>query len=73
MNDSTWTWISGSDTTNQPGVYGEKGVPNSDNHPGARYFATGCYDTITQEFWLFGGHGYITASPGVLNIDTQQY
>ena len=59
MNDSTWTWISGSDTCNQPPI-GEKGVPNSDNQPGARNYATGCYDDIAQEFWLFGGNGYIT-------------
>ena len=54
MNDSTWTWISGSSTSKQPGVYGEKGVPSPDNHPSARQFATGCYDHIAQEFWLFG-------------------
>ena len=58
MNDSTWTWISGSDTTNQPPVYGERGVPNSNNLPGSRSDATGCYDSITQEFWIFGGQGY---------------
>ena len=55
VNDNTWTWISGNDTVDQPGVYGEKGVPSSDNQPSARDSATGCYDNIAQEFWLFGG------------------
>ena len=58
MNDSTWTWMSGSDTTDEPGVYGEKGVANSTNVPGARWGAVGWYDRSRQEFWLFGGHGF---------------
>ena len=58
MNDSTWTWVSGSNTVNQLPEYGERGVPNADNNPGARNYATGCYDSITQEFWLFGGEDY---------------
>jgi len=32
VNDSTWTWIAGSNTANQLGMYGEKGIPNSANH-----------------------------------------
>jgi len=58
MNDSTWTWISGNTTTNQPGVYGEKGIPSPTNHPGARYEAVVWYDNLRQVFWLFGGYGY---------------
>ena len=38
-----------------PPVYGEKGVPNSANVPGGRYLASGHYDHMKQEFWLFGG------------------
>ena len=55
MNDSTWTWMSGSNTTNQRGAYGEKGIPNANNVPGARRSALGWYDSLRQEFWLFGG------------------
>ena len=58
MNDSTWTWMSGSETTNQPGVYGEKGISSAANVPGARASAVGGYDSLRQEFWLFGGYGY---------------
>ena len=65
MNDSAWTWISGSNTANQPGVYGEKGIPSRDNYPGARYEAFGCYDSLRQEFWLFGGHFYADTSHGL--------
>ena len=31
-----WTWVSGSNTINQAGVYGTKGVPDAANVPGAR-------------------------------------
>ena len=58
MNDSTWTWISGSKSVNLPGEYGEKGVPSSTNMPGARLGAAGWYDSANQEFWLFGGYGF---------------
>ena len=58
MNDSTWTWISGSITNNNLGVYGEKGHPNSSNIPGGRGFASGWYDCSSQELWVFGGHGF---------------
>jgi len=58
MNDSTWTWISGSKTTNNIGIYGEKGVPNSVNRPGSREGAVGWFDSLRQEFWLFGGYGF---------------
>ena len=57
VNDSTWTWISGSNIPNQPGVYGEKGIPSVDNYPGARRYAVGWYDSLREEFWLFGGYG----------------
>ena len=58
MNDSTWTWMSGSDSNDQTGVYGTQGSPDIDNVPGARDSAGGWYDLSTQEFWLFGGKGY---------------
>ena len=57
VNDSTWTWISGNNTVYQPSIYGEKGVTNSNNHPGARNSPLGLYDSLRQVFWLFGGHG----------------
>ena len=58
INDSTWTWISGNDSYDQYGVYGEKGKTSAGSVPGARYGATGWYDSSTKELWLFGGYGY---------------
>jgi len=58
MNDSTWTWMAGSNTTSQRGVYGEKGNGSTDYIPGARYGAVGVYDSLREEFWLFGGKGF---------------
>ena len=62
MNDSTWTWISGSNITDQLGVYGEKGIPNIGNIPGARFYAFGYYDSVRQEFWLFGGVSHLLSN-----------
>ena len=47
--------MSGSNTTDQQGFYGEIGVASTENVPGARVGAVGCYDSSRQEFWLFGG------------------
>ena len=58
VKDSTWTWISGSSEVNKRGVYGEKGNASTDYIPGARSDAVGWYNSITKEFWLFGGFGY---------------
>jgi len=62
VNDSTWTWISGNNTANQPGVYGAKGISSPTNYPCARRYAVGWYDSLTQEFWMFGGIGYGSTS-----------
>ena len=58
VNDSTWTWISGSNAINQLGIYGVKGVPNINNVPGSRRDSVGWFDSVRQEFWVFGGTGY---------------
>jgi N-acetylneuraminic acid mutarotase len=51
-----WTWMSGSNSENQPGVYGTKGVPAAGNVPGARSSAVSWTDS-SGNFWLFGGGG----------------
>ncbi len=33
---AAWTWISGSSSVNQPGVYGTQGTATPSNVPGAR-------------------------------------
>ena len=57
-----WTWVSGSNTGNQVGVYGTQGTPAAGNVPGARYLTVGWTDA-SGSFWLFGGEGYDPGTP----------
>jgi N-acetylneuraminic acid mutarotase len=50
-------WAKGSNTINASGIYGNVGVVNSGNNPGARYGASSWKDA-NGNFWLFGGNGY---------------
>jgi len=52
-----WTWISGSNTLFQAGIYGTKGTADPLNVPGARDSAVSWLDASGQ-LWLFGGSGY---------------
>ena len=51
-----WTWFSGSNTVNQIGVYGTKGVAAPGNVPGAREGSVSWIDS-SGNLWLFGGTG----------------
>ena len=51
------TWMSGSDTINQMGIYGTKGVADPTNIPGARQDSISWTDSASN-FWLFGGFGH---------------
>ena len=61
ISTNEWTWISGSNTTNQVGTYGTKGVSSSSNTPGAR---SGSYTwkDLSGNLWLFGGYGNATTT-----------
>src|SRR6266581_3231307 len=62
-----WTWMNGSSTQNQLGVYGTKGTPAAANVPGAREGAASWIDA-SGNLWLFGGLGLAsTIVPGDLN------
>jgi len=50
-----WTWMSGSNVINQPGVYGTQGVPAPANVPGARFVYSSWKD-LSGNFWIFGGY-----------------
>jgi N-acetylneuraminic acid mutarotase len=50
----TWTWISGSNAANSPGVYGTKGVAAASNIPTPRWDCVGWTDS-SGNLWLFGG------------------
>lgn len=62
-----WTWVKGTNLTNQNGVYGPKGFPIPSNAPGGREFPTVWKDP-SGAVWLFGGGGYpATGTVGHLN------
>ncbi len=53
---NVWTWIAGSETTWEAGVYGTKGIASPSNVPGARAGAVSWIDA-SGRLWLFGGDG----------------
>ena len=63
-----WTFVSGSSTSNQNGVYGSAGTASSTNIPGGRQEAAGWVDAAGN-LWLFGGEGYdsMAKTSGILN------
>ncbi|HEX4074532.1 MAG TPA: hypothetical protein VHX49_03940 [Candidatus Acidoferrales bacterium] len=53
-SDGEWTWESGSQSADQPGVYGTQGAPAPGNVPRSRYWAATWTD-LSGNLWLFGG------------------
>jgi len=51
-----WTWIGGSSTPFQSGMYGTLGTPDTGNIPGARC-ETATWADKSGNFWFFGGLG----------------
>ena len=67
FDGANWTWVSGSKTSNQPGIYVTKGTANAGNVPGARASLVSWIDS-SGKLWLFGGWGYDSAgNVGLLN------
>lgn len=62
------TWMLGSKTRNQNGVYFTTGTLNAANLPGSRYKSAFWRDT-TDKLYMFGGNGYdeATGAAGYLN------
>ena len=56
-SNEQWTWVGGSNTMNQNGIYGTLGEGSVNNIPGARDDAITWMDG-SGNFWLFGGKGY---------------
>ena len=54
FDGSNWTWVSGSDTADAAGIYGNLGVAAPGNVPGARDGAVSWLDA-SGNFWLFAG------------------
>jgi N-acetylneuraminic acid mutarotase len=62
-----WTWVSGSDVVNQPGVYGTLGTAAATNVPGGRQASVAWLDG-SGNFWMFGGYDYgASGQPAALN------
>ncbi len=61
-----WTWVSGNNSADVYGIYGEKGTPDINNYPGARQGAISWKDA-DDNLWLFGGEGFATSDSGYLN------
>lgn len=59
-----WTWVEGSNSFGQPGVYGTQSVAAPANNPGSRFSGVTWVDYYGT-LWLFGGFGY--AASGISN------
>ncbi len=56
VSEKKWTWIAGDNTINTNGVYGSKGVADSNNKPGGRHAAVISLDE-NGDIFVFGGEG----------------
>jgi hypothetical protein len=54
-----WTWMNGTNTLNDPGVYGTQGVASPTNRPSARSFAPASWVDLKGNLWMFGGYNTI--------------
>ncbi|MBA3681991.1 MAG: choice-of-anchor D domain-containing protein [Bacteroidetes bacterium] len=63
-----WTWIHGSNTVNQLGVYGTMGIGTVSTIPGSRWGSSAFVDAAGN-LWLFGGNGYgnVSSASGAMS------
>lgn len=61
-----WTWMTGDTIIDQPAVYGNKGVENAGNKPGASA-ATLMAKDKEGNLWMFGGGGFASGVFGYQN------
>ncbi|MCE3226910.1 MAG: Kelch repeat type 2-containing protein [Bacteroidetes bacterium] len=62
----SWTWMKGSNTIDQGGIYGTLGVGAAANNPGAR-LGSATWKDNNGNLWLFGGYGFDANSQDYLN------
>jgi hypothetical protein len=55
ITTNMWTWMSGSNVGNAPGIYGTKGVASTTNYPAARFETSSSWTDINNNLWMFGG------------------
>lgn len=58
LTSGLWTWLSGSSTGNQEGIYGTQGVASVNNRPGARASHAMSMHPSGGQLLVFGGFGY---------------
>jgi len=65
-SSNQWSWIKGDNNIDQTAVYGVQGMPSLTNKSGSR---TSCvsWTGSNGDLWLFGGYGFDTNDPGILN------
>ena len=63
---NNWTWMKGSNTVNQPAVYGTINVPDPANVPSARW-SFGRWKDSNGDLYLFGGTNGLQVGPSVYN------
>lgn len=68
-----WTWVHGSDTCNQSGVYGVRTVPDASNVPGARCETSASWVDDDGNLWMFGGVGNMGSTLNVRFNDLWKY
>ncbi|HLX54202.1 MAG TPA: kelch repeat-containing protein, partial [Aquella sp.] len=56
-SNNQWTWVSGTNLTNQLGIYGTQGIASPGNMPGGRKLSQHWVDS-SGNLWLFGGFGF---------------
>ena len=56
-SSNQWTWVSGSNTVNVTGFYGNQGIFSTTIYPGSRSSAISWVDS-SGVLWMFGGYGY---------------
>jgi N-acetylneuraminic acid mutarotase len=69
---SQWTWMKGSSTAYQYGIYGSKGISNAANTPGGRYSAANWRDQ-SGNLWIYGGNGYSSSGERIKLNDLWKY
>ncbi len=69
---SSFTWVSGANTTNSAGVYGTQGTASPSNVPGGRQFPSSWTDN-SGNLWLFGGNGLDSAGAGAYLNDLWKF
>ena len=57
-----WTWVGGSSSMYQVGIYGTQGTPSASNVPGSRSDSANWVDA-DGNLWMFGGFGVSSSTP----------